>query len=222
MAAASGQTRPTARYIAIEGIDGSGKSTLIKGLAAELAKRGMQVVTTEEPTRGAHGREIRARLGDKSRTLSGEEWLTLFEADRREHMDNTVRPALAAGKWVLSDRSFYSTAAYQGAQGVDVDEILRRNRAFAVEPDLVVILDLDPVESVRRIREKRRMETDAFERTEFLARVRAIYRSFTDGGAGAGSARSPSGRAPRFVHLDASKPQADLLAVVTKALQPYS
>jgi len=186
---------PQARYIAVEGIDGSGKSTLIKGIAAAIALTN-SVITTEEPTRGVHGREIRARLGDKSRTLSGEEWLKLFEDDRREHMQCTVVPALKAGKWVISDRSFYSTAAYQGAQGLDVDSILQRNRAFAVEPDMVIILDLDPVEAVKRIREKRRMETDAFERTEFLARVRAIYQGFVG---------------PRFLHLDASQPQQTLL-----------
>jgi len=168
--------QPT-KYIVLEGIDGTGKSTLAGGITAFLGRHG-KVVRTEEPTRGPIGQKIRRMLGAKSRDVPVSEWLAMFEADRREHMEATVRPALERGDWVVQDRSFYSTAAYQGSLGVDPEEILRRNRAFAVEPGLVLILDLDPLSALGRARARLGMEAEVFEREEFLVFVAERFKAF--------------------------------------------
>jgi dTMP kinase len=196
-------------YIAVEGIDGTGKSTLIAAIAAHLRSQHHTVLTTEEPTRGVHGKTIREHLGSKSKTLTGAQWLDLFEADRREHMETTVKPALARGEFVVSDRSFYSTAAYQGAQGENAPAILARNRSFAVEPGLVIILDLDPATSLARVARRRGMEADAFERRDFLERVAANFAAMTG---------------PNIVHVDAAKsPEvvaADAIAAINARFTP--
>ncbi|MCA8940526.1 MAG: dTMP kinase, partial [Planctomycetes bacterium] len=165
----------TGTYIVIEGIDGTGKSTLIKGIADALRQGGVSDLERyEEPTDGPNGQKIRELLASDDNIMSAEEWLLLFESDRRDNVARVV-PALERGAFVLQDRSFYSTAAYQGAQGMDVAEILRRNRAFAPEPDMVLVLDLDPKIALERIQKRKAMEADAFEREEYLARVRMIY-----------------------------------------------
>lgn len=170
------QTSPP-KYIVIEGIDGTGKSTLATGIAKFLIAHG-RVIRTEEPTRGPTGQAIRRLLGSHSREVPVKEWLELFETDRAHHMETVVKPALERGDWVIQDRSFYSTAAYQGSQGVSPDEILARNRAFAVEPGLVLILDLDPAISLKRTQARLGMEAEVFEREEFLTLVADAFKSF--------------------------------------------
>lgn len=165
-----------AKYIVLEGIDGTGKSTLARSIANALASLG-DVVVTEEPTRTGTGARIRKLLTDHATSLSVDDWLELFESDRADHMANVVQPALARGAWVVQDRSFYSTAAYQGAQGADVRDVLRRNRQIAIEPGLVLILTLDPAESLRRAHVRRGQEAELFEREDFLGRVSAIFAS---------------------------------------------
>jgi dTMP kinase len=136
--------------IVLEGIDGSGKTTQIKKLADFLLAQGFPVVCFQEPTRGRWGRLIRekARQAD---SLSPEEELELFLRDRRENVENNLLPALRQKKIILLDRYYFSTMAYQGARGLDVAEIKRKNEAFAPPPNLVFILLLDPREGLQRI-----------------------------------------------------------------------
>lgn len=163
------------RLIVFEGIDGTGKSTQLRLLAAELLQRSLQVVTTREPTQGPYGLKIRELYLDRS-GCTAEEELGLFIADRRMHVEEVLLPALQGGKVVLCDRYFLSTAAYQGANGLDVGEILALNR-FAPEPDLAFLFEIPISIGMARITECRGDMPNDFEKAENLARVAEIFQT---------------------------------------------
>ncbi len=158
--------------IAIEGIDGAGKTTIVKFLEEELKKLGYDVVVFKEPTNSEFGKKIREIL--RTREIKPEEELELFIRDRDYDVKNNVIPALKSGKIVLMDRYYYSTIAYQGALGIDVDYIYKLNERFP-KPDLIVILDVKPEIGLQRIKNKRK--PDRFEDLEYLRRVREIFLS---------------------------------------------
>ena len=160
--------------IAFEGIDGTGKSTQIRLLAASLREMGHTVQLTREPTDGPVGQRIRELYGSRAE-VSKEEELQLFLDDRRQHVAEIIQPALAAGRIVLTDRYYLSTAAYQGAAGLDPAEIIRRNELFAPVPDLVILLVVPPVLGIERIRTLRGEALNAFEQEAELERVAAIF-----------------------------------------------
>lgn len=163
----------TGRYIALEGAEGTGKSTHAARLAMHL-----DAVLTRE-TRGTDiGARIRTILHDTSLThLSHRAEALLVAADRAQHIDEVVAPALAAGRHVVSDRSVYSTLAYQGyGRGLPVEEIRQINE-WAINscwPDLVVLIDTPSDVLERRMRGR---QLDRFEREgdDFHARVRAGF-----------------------------------------------
>jgi len=146
--------------VVLEGIDGAGKSTQLRRLKEALERAGVEVMADREPTDGPHGRRLRASATEGR--LGPAEELELFIADRREHVEQVILPALGLGKVVLLDRYYFSNAAYQGSRGLDWEEILRVNEAFAPPPDLLFWLDLPPEASASRI-EGRGMEVNAFE-----------------------------------------------------------
>ncbi len=158
--------------IAVEGIDGSGKTTIVRHLVEELRKRGYDVVAFKEPTDSEYGKMIRQIL--KDRKISPEEELKLFIKDREFNVRNNILPALKDGKVVIMDRYYYSTVAYQGALGLDVERIKMLNKQFP-KPDLVIILDVSPETALKRIKAKRK--PDRFEDVEYLRRVREIFLS---------------------------------------------
>lgn len=160
--------------LAFEGIDGTGKSSQIQLLAATLGQWGQAVVTTREPTDGVYGRRIRARFTSRE-TLEPAEELALFMADRREHVQEVIEPALLSERIVLTDRYYLSTAAYQGANGQDPEAIMAANEAFAPVPDLVLLLTLSPAQGIHRIQALRGESLNDFEQAETLARVAAIF-----------------------------------------------
>lgn len=160
--------------LVLEGIDGAGKSTLARALAAWLRERGRTVVLDREPTDGPHGRALRESA--KTGRLSAEAELELFVKDRREHVTNVIAPALARGDVVILDRYYFSNAAYQGARGLDPAAIIAANEAFAPVPDLVLLLDLDPAAGHTRIG-ARGSALDDFEGAATLAEVRRIFLS---------------------------------------------
>jgi len=167
-------SRPNAPgwLVVVEGIDGAGKSTVLRGLAAHGAERGLECVTSGEPTRGPWGMKLRQSMTEGR--LSLDEELELFLKDRAEHVATLIRPALAAGKVVLLDRYYLSTAAYQGARGADPAKILEANEKFAPQPDLVLLLDFDPDGGLARIR-ARGDAPNTFEEAEQLRAVRKIF-----------------------------------------------
>jgi dTMP kinase len=142
-----------ALFISLEGIDGSGKSTQARRLAEHMRARGRDPVLTREPGGAPGAEEIRRLLveGDPAR-WSPETEILLFTAARRDHLERTIRPALAAGRDVVTDRFADSTRVYQGATRGDlrglVDEI--HAAAIGVEPDLTLILDMDPEVALER------------------------------------------------------------------------
>ena len=165
--------QPRGRLLVFEGIDGTGKSTHIRLLTGYLEERGVAVRTSFEPTRGEWGMRVRsAALAGKR--LSVEDEIDCLLRDRREHVEQLIRPALARGEWVLLDRYYLSMMAYQGATGADVQHIRELNEAFAPAPDLAFWLDI-PVElSMQRI-ELRGQGSDAFEKRSFQEAVARIY-----------------------------------------------
>jgi len=166
----------TGRLIVFEGIDGTGKSTQIVLLAKKLEERGFEVVSTREPTDGTYGNKIRDLYNNRG-SVSKQEELDLFLKDRRDHVDNLITPALQRGSLVLTDRYYLSTAAYQGAAGMDVEEILKRNESFAPSPDLAIIIELPPEESVRRIEQYRKESLNDFEQENYLRQVAQLFSS---------------------------------------------
>ena len=169
--------QPRGVLVVLEGIDGTGKSTQARRLAEWFDARGRDVVLSREPTDGPWGRKIR-ESGNTGR-LSPAEELEHFLNDRRQHVEETIAPALAAGKVVILDRYYFSTMAYQGARGLDPADIRRRNEAFAPVPDLLLILDLDVDHAHHRIG-GRGDGTNEFEKHESLQRCREVFLSLKD------------------------------------------
>ncbi|MCL5097666.1 MAG: dTMP kinase [Candidatus Omnitrophica bacterium] len=160
--------------LVIEGIDGSGKTTQAQLVQKRLQGGKLSVARTKEPTTGYWGQILR----DSALTgrLSLEEEAEAFIKDRREHVENVINPALKSGKVVLMDRYYFSTVAYQGARGLDAGTLLRRNEEFAPEPDLLVLLDLDPKLGLKRIKD-RGDKANYFEKACALRKVRDIFLS---------------------------------------------
>ncbi len=168
------ESRRAGLLIVFEGIDGTGKSTQVQMLAEALRGLGREVVTTFEPTDGPHGRRIR-ELFTRRDTVSPEEELALFMADRRQHVAEVILPALAAGQVVLSDRYYLSTAAYQGAAGLDAERIIAENESFAPVPDCVLLLEVPIAVGRHRIEALRGEVLNDFEKEETLCRVAAVF-----------------------------------------------
>jgi dTMP kinase len=137
--------------VALEGLDGCGKSTQLPHLAAALAALGHDVVATREPSDGPIGQRIRAMARSGEPVAPAEE-LRWFQDDRREHVARVIGPALAAGRWVLTDRYFLSTVAYQGARGLDWREILAASEAEFPVPDAALIFELTVADGLARAR----------------------------------------------------------------------
>jgi len=166
-------------FITFEGIDGVGKSTQLDLLQGWLEARGREVVRTLEPGGTELGQEIRHLLLHRKGDVAARAEALLYAADRAHHVATKIRPALAEGKVVLSDRYFDSSVAYQGAaRELDVKEV-RNISLWAVDnliPDLTVLLDLDAQAAIQR-RNKTGTEPDRLERekVDFFERARSQY-----------------------------------------------
>jgi len=143
----------TGLFISFEGIDGSGKSTQLVRLAEHLRAQGHDVVVTREPGGSPGAEEIRALVlqGDPDR-WSAQTEILLFTAARRDHLERLIEPALAAGKIVICDRFADSTRMYQGLSRGDLRAVVDQLHALmiGIEPDLTLLIDMDPAEGLRR------------------------------------------------------------------------
>jgi len=199
------------RFITLEGGEGTGKSTLARGLAEALRDR-REIVLTREPG-GAPGADaIRTLLvqGDAGRWSAMEEAL-LFAAARLNHLTHTIRPALSRGAWVICDRYYDSTRAYQvAAGGLDLADLIELNTLIqAPRPDLTLVLDLDPEAGLARSR-GHHLGEDRFEKKDlsFHQRVRDEFRAI--------ARNEPD----RCALINAAQPAADVLRAALVHLEP--
>ena len=163
-------------FICIEGLDGCGKTTQAKLLAKKLAQS-YNSVYTSEPSRGNIGTFIRKRCLYGEKRLSTIVEALLFAADRFEHVENEIRPALREGRLVISDRYVYSSLAYQGASGLSL-EWIRTVNEHALKPDLAVFIDVKLETVMNRLKSKR----SVMENIETLEKARDIYLKFVTKG----------------------------------------
>lgn len=162
---------PGGLLIAIEGIDGAGKTTLANRLADVLRQAGAEVVQSKEPTTGPWGRKLRESAA--TGRLQPEQEVDYLLRDRRQHVEELIAPTLARGGVVILDRYFPSMVAYQGATGLPLDELLAAND-FAPRPDVLLLLDLPPATGLGRIR-ARGDAPNHFETEQNLQRCREIF-----------------------------------------------
>ena len=165
------------KFITLEGVDGAGKSTHLDWIARQIEAAGNKVVVTREPGGTPLGEALRQLLLTQSMHLETET-LLMFAA-RREHLEQVILPALAAGTWVLSDRFTDASFAYQGGgRGLDLGriEILENWVHQGLQPELTLVFDLS-VEEAKRRRAAATAEPDRFEQQDldFFSRVRAVY-----------------------------------------------
>jgi dTMP kinase len=163
-------------FICIEGLDGSGKTTQAKLLAKKLRKS-HNAVYTAEPSQGKIGAFIRERCLYGEKRLSSVIEALLFAADRVEHVETEVLPALHQGKLVISDRYLYSSLAYQGAAGLSIEWIEKINE-HALQPDLAVFIDVAPKTVIHRLKPNKSL----MENMETQQKVRKIYLKFVEKG----------------------------------------
>jgi dTMP kinase len=166
------------RFITLEGGEGAGKSTQARLLTDALTERGVSALRTREPG-GAPGAEVLRELllGGSVEWSAPAETLLHFAA-RAEHIETTIRPALASGTWVVCDRFYDSTMAYQGyGQGADRDMIATLTRMLGMVPDVTLVLDVSDAVAIER-QLKRGADADRYERLDalFHARVRQGFR----------------------------------------------
>lgn len=188
-------------YLAIEGVDGAGKSTVAAAVVEEFRRRGREVVAVREPGGTDIGEEIRSLL------LHGDEmapWTEalLFAAQRAQLAAAVIRPALDRGATVVSDRTYFSSLAYQGgARGLGVDQVRAVNEAGldGVVPDLVVVLWLDPDDALAR---QQGIDRIGGEGGDFQSRVAATYRHL--------AAADPA----RVVIVDAGRPLDEVVTEI--------
>jgi len=179
------------KFITFEGLDGCGKSTQLKKLAAEFTAQGVSVVVTREPGGTPTGEKIRQLLLDtKTSSLTALAELALMFAARAQHIAEVIQPALAEGKVVLCDRFTDSTEAYQGGGrkiGSEAVLALHRILSGSLQPDLTILMDSDVVKSVDRARRRNQTQAGTDDRKKgdenrfeqesraFFGRVRSAY-----------------------------------------------
>jgi len=191
-------------FVCIEGLDASGKTTQARRLVRNLRRRGFEATYTTEPSNGEIGKFIRTHILKRRKRMPSVMEALLFAVDRVDHVERGVKPALQEGKIVVSDRYVFSSLAYQGAAGLDLNWIEEINRS-ALPPDLAIYIDVPPEVVVKRIKRKR----SVMERLRVQQKVREIYMKLVEGG--------------RLRFIDGNRPvdevSKDILAVVLDFLK---
>jgi dTMP kinase len=206
-------TRQRGKFVTFEGLDGVGKSTQLKNLAAWLRQRGIHAITTPEPGGTEIGKRLRSVLLS-SRTAGLTPWaeLALMFADRAQHIDQLILPALQRGHWVLCDRFTDSSEAYQGGGrqlGSQVVLELHKILCRDLRPDLTILMLSDPAHSVARARRRNVKRSRRAQKQEdenrFEQESRAFYKRVLEAYL-AIAEREPR----RVVKVDASEPVAEV------------
>jgi dTMP kinase len=203
----------TGKLITLEGSEGAGKSTVLATVRELLAARGIDALVVREPGGTPAGEEIRKVLLDTAHHgLCAESELLLMFASRAQLVRELVRPALAAGRWVLSDRFTDASFAYQGGgRGQPFERIadLESWAADGLKPDLTLLLDLPVADGLKRASGRGSADRIEMEHADFFERVRAAYR--------ARAASEPA----RFRIIDAGRPLDAVLADVRAAVAAF-
>jgi len=202
----------TGRLITLEGGEGAGKSTVLDAVRQRLEARGVDVVVTREPGGTVLGEAVRDIVLDPARrNISAESELLLMFAARAQLVRELIRPALDAGRWVLSDRFTDASYAYQGGgRGQPESRIAAlEDWAAAMKPDLTLLLDLPIGEGLARIGSRGQADRIELESHDFFERVRAAYR--------ARAAAEPE----RFRVIDASLPVDEVRAAACAAIDAF-
>ena len=166
-------------FIVVDGIDGSGKSEIVKMMHNYLFSKNKKyrILTTREPTYGAYGQQIREVLKrDKDPKSNSKKLMLLFIKDRKGHLKNIIEPFLKASNKeetniVLCDRYYYSTIAFQGAQGFDMKELIAKNKSFR-KPDIAFVIDVEPSVALKRIEYRKK---EKFEQLKFMKNIRKNF-----------------------------------------------
>lgn len=171
-------------FITFEGMEGAGKTTLIQKLAAHFSASGRDVLITREPGGSGLGKKLRAIILNAEEKISSSTELFLFLADRAEHIEDVIKPALEQGKIVLCDRFTDSTVAYQGyGRGMDraLLETLNGVAAGGLVPDLTVVLDLEPEVGLSRAKKRNAEQNLTVEEGRFEAEALIFHRKIRQG-----------------------------------------
>lgn len=201
------------RFITFEGGEGAGKSTQVKLLKADLESRGIEVVLTREPGGTPLSERIRTLLKDYEEDApNARAEVLLFLAARAQLVESVIEPALAAGKWVISDRFSDSTLAYQGyGRGLDIG-LLREMNDFActsLKPDLTILMDLEPEVASSRMRGRESATGTSADRIERAGAD--FHRRLRDG-----FLRLAAAEPSRLKLVDASRPVEDIHSAVRR------
>ena len=195
-------------FFVFEGIDGSGKGVQTERLYQFIISRGCDAIKTCEPTDSEWGRKIREIAENGRKNSTPEEELEYFIKDRELHVNNLILPSLNTRKIVVCDRYYYSTVAYQGALGLDVEYLRRLNEEqynFPC-PTLVFYLEISPQEALARIRASRPGGANiGYERLEYLQKVKSIFDAMVY---------------PYFIHLDGSLPPEVIAREIENKVEP--
>ena len=199
------------KFITLEGIEGSGKSTSLDTISKILETLDIEFIITKEPGGGPLGKDLRKILLDKKTSISAEVELLLMMADRKNHIDNIVEPSLEKGVWVISDRYLDSSYAYQGGgRQIDTSKIdLLTELLKLPTPDLTILFDLSPEIALQRA--KNRSELDRFESEpiDFHQRIREAYLNLAND------------NVERYVVIDASKDIQNVKDQVQKKVNQF-
>ena len=199
------------KFITLEGIEGSGKSTSLDTISKSLENLNIEFIVTKEPGGGPLGKDLRKMLLDKKTSISSEVELLLMMADRKNHIENIVEPSLEKGIWVISDRYLDSSYAYQGGgRQIDVSKIYLLTELLKLPiPDLTLLFDLSPEMALQRA--KNRSELDRFESEpiDFHQRIREAYLTLAND------------NIERYIVIDASKDIQNVKDQVQKQLNQF-
>lgn len=199
------------KFITLEGIDGAGKSTQLAWIIELLQRAGLTAVVTREPGGTPLGEQLRALLLDKSITMHPETEALLMFAARREHLDKVILPALAQGRWVISDRFADASFAYQGGgRGLASDKlvVLEQWTQGALQPDLTLYFDVPVALGQQRVGQIKAADRFEKEQAGFFQRVRAAY-------------LDRAGQFPdRIKCIDSSQSLMEVKAAVEQTLKP--
>ena len=193
-------------FICIEGLDGSGKTTHAHRLVRNLQKKELEAIYTTEPSRGELGKFIRSSVLEGEKRVPRVLETVLFAVDRVEHLEKMVKPALQQGKIVVSDRYIYSSLAYQGSAGLDVNWIKEIN-SFVLPADIAIYIDVPPEVVVKRIKRKK----SVMERLETQRKVQEVYMMFVN--------------SEKLIRIDGDRPKVEveqnILSLILEFLEKH-